>query len=92
MMTTKPPYADKVKEVTYEEAKLLRSLGVAVGADWIKPLAWGAAARTRMRKWEETASPYLYSTPCWLAATFRYDQPDYKCFFFIAKDDDCGQA
>lgn len=30
----KPPYANTVKEVTYEEAKLLRSLGVTVCSDY----------------------------------------------------------
>lgn len=87
MMTTKPPYADKVKEVTYEEAKLLRSLGVNVGADWR-----GVHEATYKLNWNTTVDLYLYSNTRWAAVERGGCNPSYECFFFIAKDDDCGQA
>lgn len=82
MMTTKPPYADKVKEVTYEEAKLLRSLGVNVGADWKCVVA---------DDWVPTTSEYMHSDHRWHHIKSCLGA-DYDLFFFVDKDDDYGQA
>lgn len=74
----KPPYAHTVKEVTYEEAKLLRSLGVTVCSDYDHPSAgWDAF-------YEEEDDDFWEGR--WISSCAARAR-----FFFVPKKDDSSE-